>query len=95
MDLGVINSSILFQKFAAKSVINEVRHFVYRGDIQQNPLLLKFCLVYVRLSELIHLLVVVGWAGNFWDPLGGVEHPGPVGSGAPACPNTQPCGLCD
>lgn len=51
------------------------------------------CPVYVLLSELIHLLVVMGWAGNIGDPLRGVEHPGPVGSGAPACPNTQPCGL--
>lgn len=51
------------------------------------------CPVYVLLSERTHLLVVMGWAGNIGDPLGGVEHPGPVGCGAPACPNTQPCGL--
>lgn len=60
-----------------------------------NPLaVIVVCLV-CPLSELIHLLVVMGWAGNIGDPLGGTEHPGPVGSGAPACPNTQPCGLCD
>lgn len=51
------------------------------------------CPVYVLLSEVIHLLVVMGWAGYIGDPLVGAERP--VGSGAPACPNTQPCGLCD
>lgn len=75
----------------------------HRGYIHHIPLPFFFiylfffssffsCLV---LSELIDLLVVMGWAGNIGDPLGGPEHPGHVGSGAPACPNTQPCGLCE
>lgn len=50
---------------------------------------------FVILSEVIHLPVVMGWAGNIWDPFGGGGSERPGGSGAPACPNTQPCGLCD
>lgn len=67
---------------------------INNGDYTAHPLAVMVKM-YVLLSELIHLLVVMGWAGNIGDPLGGTEHPGPVGSGAPACPNTQPCGLCD
>lgn len=51
------------------------------------------------LFELIHLLVVMGWAGNVLGTnpsyIKGTDNPGLVGSGAPACPNTQTCGLCD
>lgn len=41
---------------------------------------------------MIHVIVTMGWAGIMG---GSAEHPGRVGSGAPACTNTQPCGLCE
>lgn len=43
----------------------------------------------VPLSEPIHLLAVMGWAGNVGgggDPLEGAEHPDSIGSGAPCLP---------
>lgn len=80
---------------------NVSKVYACTGCIQDIPLPFNFS-IYIKLScvcpymsEVIHLLVVMGWAGNSGDPLGGPEHPGHVGSGAPACPNTQPCGLCE
>lgn len=58
-----------------------------------------FVVLYVFCHPLSVLttLVVMGWAGNIWGkpPWDLSEHLGPVGCGAPACPNTQPCGLCE
>lgn len=89
-----------FKKKKKKKMYPKCMHVqvVYKTS----PCLLIYIYIYIKLScvcpymsEVIHLLVVMGWAGNSGDPLGGPEHPGHVGSGAPACPNTQPCGLCE
>lgn len=50
----------------------------------------------VLLSEPIHLIVVMGWAGNVGGTLfRELSTLTLLEVEPPACPNTQPCGLCD